>query len=77
MTIILNLLERVKDSYYESEHIDYYESNIEFIPVEDNPNLKEMKFEVISERYDEYLNKYITVVVCEFFVNVVVKLSSK
>ena len=58
MTIILNLLERVKNNFYESEHIDYYESNIEFIPVEDNPNLKEIKFEVISERYDEYLNKY-------------------
>ena len=58
MTIILNLLERVKDSYYESEHTDYYEIKVETIPVEDNPNLKEMKFEVLSERYDEYLNKY-------------------
>ena len=58
MTIILNLLERVKDGYYESEHTDYYEMKVETIPVEDNPNLKEMKFEVLSERYDEYLNKY-------------------
>ena len=58
MTIILNLLERVKDGYYESEHTDYYEMKVETIPVEDNPNLKEMKFDVISEKYDEYLNKY-------------------
>lgn len=57
MTIILNLLQRVKDGYYESEHIDYYESNVEFIPVE-GTNLKKMKSEVTSERYDEYLNKY-------------------
>lgn len=57
MTIILNLLQRVKNGFYESEHIDYYESNVEFIPVE-GTNLKEIKFDVISERYDEYLNKY-------------------
>ena len=60
MTIILNLLERVKDGYYESEHTDYYEMKVETIPVKDNPNLKQMKFNVLSERYDEYLNKYKT-----------------
>jgi len=57
MTIILNLLERVKDGYYESEHTDYYEMKVETIPV-DGTSLKEMKFNVLSERYDEYLNKY-------------------
>ena len=60
MTIILNLLQRVKDGYYESEHTDYYEMKVETIPVKDNPNLKQMKFNVLSERYDEYLNKYKT-----------------
>ena len=57
MTIILNLLERVKDGYYESEHTDYYEMKVETIPIE-GTSLKEMKFNVLSERYDEYLNKY-------------------
>ena len=57
MTIILNLLERVKDGYYESENTDYYEMKVETIPV-DGTSLKQMKFEVLSERYDEYLNKY-------------------
>jgi hypothetical protein len=57
MTIILNLLQRVKDGYYESEHTDYYEMEVETIPV-DGTSLKEMKFNVLSERYDEYLNKY-------------------
>ena len=56
MTIILNLLERVKDGYYESEHTDYYEMKVETIPV-DGTSLKEMKFNVLSERYDEYLNR--------------------
>lgn len=57
MTIILNLLQRVKDGYYEGEHTDYYEMKVETIPV-DGSSLKEMKFNVLSERYDEYLNKY-------------------
>jgi hypothetical protein len=57
MTIILNLLEKVKDGYYESENTDYYEMKVETIPV-DGTSLKQMKFEVLSERYDEYLNKY-------------------
>jgi len=57
MTIILNLLQRVKNGYYESEHTDYYEMKVETIPVE-GTSLKQMKFNVLSERYDEYLNKY-------------------
>jgi len=57
MTIILNLLQRVKNGFYESEYTDYYEMKFETISV-DGTSLKEMKFDVISERYDEYLNKY-------------------
>ncbi len=58
MTIALNLLERVKEEYYGMEHLDYSETEFDFIPVEDNPNLKEMKKTVLSENYDEFLKKY-------------------
>ena len=58
MTIVLNLLERVKEDYYGMEHLDYSETEFDFIPVEDNPNLKEMKKTVLSENYDEFLKKY-------------------
>ena len=58
MTIVLNLLERVKEEYYGMEHLDYSETKFDFIPVEDNPNLKEMKKIVLSENYDEFLKKY-------------------
>ena len=58
MTIALNLLERVKEEYYGMEHLDYSETKFDFIPVEDNPNLKEMKKIVLSENYDEFLKKY-------------------
>jgi 23S rRNA pseudoU1915 N3-methylase RlmH len=40
------------------EHLDYSETEFDFIPVEDNPNLKEMKKTVLSENYDEFLKKY-------------------
>ena len=58
MTIALNLLERVKEEYYGMEHLDYSETKFNFIPVEDNPNLKEIKKTVLSENYDEFLKKY-------------------
>jgi len=58
MTIGLNLLERVKEEYYGTEYLDYSETEFDFIPVEDNPNLKEMKKTVLSENYDEFLKKY-------------------
>jgi hypothetical protein len=58
MTIVLNLLERVKDDYYGMEHVDYSKTEFDFIPVEGNSNLKEMKITVLSENYDEFLKKY-------------------
>jgi hypothetical protein len=58
MTITLNLLERVKEEYYGMEYLDYCETEFDFIPVDNNPNLKEMKKTVLSENYDEFLKKY-------------------
>lgn len=56
MTIVLNLIERVKEEYYDSEYFDYFESNIEFVPIGNEKY--ELKSELISERYDEFLQKY-------------------
>jgi hypothetical protein len=58
MTITLNLLERVKEDYYTTEYLDYDETKYDFIPVEGNPNLKEMVKTILSETYDEFLKKY-------------------
>ena len=58
MTIALNLLERVKEDYYTTEYLDYDETKYDFIPVKDNPNLKEMVKTILSENYDEFLKKY-------------------
>jgi hypothetical protein len=58
MTLALNLLERVREEYYSLECMDYWHEKIEFNDVPDKPNLKSIEFVPISERFDEYLNKY-------------------
>jgi hypothetical protein len=58
MTIVLNLIERVKEEYYEIEYLDYEESKFRFDPVEGNDELKSLGIDVLSERYDEFLKKY-------------------
>jgi hypothetical protein len=58
MTIVLNLIERVKEGYYETEYLDYEDSNFNFEPIEDNDELHRLKIDILSEKYDEYLKKY-------------------
>ena len=58
MTIVLNLIERVKDEHYNTEYLDYEDSKFRFEPVEDNENLCSLEVDVLSERYDEFLKKY-------------------
>jgi hypothetical protein len=58
MTIVLNLLERVKEDYYGVEYIDYYTSNYRFEPIEGKEELYSLEEDLISERYDEFLKKY-------------------
>jgi hypothetical protein len=58
MTLTLNLLERVRQEHYQVECVDYWNEKMEFKDVPDNPNLKSIEFTPISERFDEYLNKY-------------------
>jgi hypothetical protein len=58
MTLALNLLERVREEHYSLECMDYWYEKMEFNDVPDKPNLKSIEFVPISERFDEYLNKY-------------------
>lgn len=58
MTIVLNLIERVKDEYYSIEYQDYEESEFRFEPVEGKEDLQRLEIDVLSERYDEFLKKY-------------------
>jgi hypothetical protein len=58
MTIVLNLIERVKEEYYGAEYLDYSETKFRFEPVEGVRELYSMEEDVISENYDVYLRKY-------------------
>jgi hypothetical protein len=58
MTIVLNLIERVKDEFYNTEYLNYEESKFRFEPVEGKENLSTLEVDVLSESYDEFLKKY-------------------
>ena len=58
MTIVLNLIERVKEEYYNTEYLDYEESKFRFEDIEEEEDLKRLEIDVLSERYDEFLMKY-------------------
>ena len=58
MTIVLNLIERVNEDYYGTEHLDYSKSKFRFEPIEGDDEYCTMEQDVISENYDEYIKKY-------------------
>ena len=58
MTIVLNLIERVNEDYYGTEHLDYSKSKFRFEPIEGDDEYYTMEQDVISENYDEYIKKY-------------------
>ncbi len=57
MTIVLNLIERVNESFYGVEYLDYSESKFRFEPIEGDDEYYTMEQDVISENYDEYIKK--------------------
>ena len=58
MTIVLNLIERINEDYYGTEHLDYSKSKFRFEPIEGDDEYCTMEQDVISENYDEYIKKY-------------------
>ena len=57
MNLCVNLIEKVKDEYYDMEYIDYFETKYDFVD-SDTPGFKRMVFTEISENADEYFKKY-------------------
>jgi hypothetical protein len=58
MTLALNLLERVREGYYELECMDYWNDDISFEDAQNKPDSKSIEIKTTDERFDDYLNKY-------------------
>lgn len=58
MTLVLNLIERVRDEHYQLECMDYWDSDYTLNEIPNKPNSKSLEINVTSERCDEYLSKY-------------------
>lgn len=58
MLICANLINKVKDGYYDSEYSDYHNCEFEFLDIEDKPRFSELKINTISEDLDSYFKKY-------------------
>jgi hypothetical protein len=58
MTLVLNLIERVREEHYQLECMDYWHSEMIFNDVPDKPGLKLIDIDTKNERYDEFLSKY-------------------
>ena len=58
MTLALNLLERVREEYYQLECMDYWDNDMLFDNIPNNSGHKLVDIVTKSERYDEFLSKY-------------------
>jgi hypothetical protein len=58
MMLCVRLIEKIQDEYYGCEYMDYHDINVLFTKCLDRPNNYEMNAETISEKFDDYFNKY-------------------
>ena len=58
MTIVLNLIERVRNEHYGTEYLDYRETKFRFEDIESRPHHKSLELDIIWEDDDTFLSKY-------------------
>jgi hypothetical protein len=54
----VRLIDKVSDSEYETEYLDYKQTEWRFEDLEDGTGSSEMHIDTVSENLDDYLNKY-------------------
>lgn len=57
MKVCSNLIEKINSDYYGMEYSDYYESEMEFIPIEGSDNFS-IEFKYIKDNLEDYFIKY-------------------
>lgn len=58
MLLCSRLIEIQQEEMYVMEYLDYEVSDMRFLDIEDNPDCKEVKIDLISENFDDYFAKY-------------------
>lgn len=58
MMLCVKLIQKVKDSEYEGEYMDYHDSEYHWLDVPDRPDSKRLEIEQRSEWFDEYFLKH-------------------
>lgn len=57
MMLCVSLIDKVQEEYYNTEHLDYEESNFNLIPIEGTTKYT-LEIEYISDNLDDYFSKY-------------------
>ena len=58
MTLVLNLIERIRDEHYQMECMDYWDSDIVFEKIPNDSSHKLVDLVDKWEKFDEFLSKY-------------------
>lgn len=58
MLLCSRLIEIQQEEMYVMEYLDYEISDMRFVDIEDKPDCKEVKMDLISENFDDYFAKY-------------------
>lgn len=58
MTVCLNLIERIQNSYYEIEYFDYFEQELNFVEEKDGSDLYRMESQITQDQLLRYINLY-------------------
>ena len=58
MNLCVNLIQKLEDDTYNTEYMDYAETDFWFEDVEDKPGYSTIESKIIWEKYDDYFKKY-------------------
>ena len=58
MRLCVKLIDKVSNEFYSSECVDYCETKCNLLDILDKPDYKELDIQIISERFNEFFNKY-------------------
>ena len=59
MEMCVRLIEDIRNNFYTTEHLDYCNNEIQFIPIENKPGYSTIQTTEIWENYDDYFKKYL------------------